>query len=861
MSAFLGQGLGFGVELLDHPTHALFDRTSEHFFSDSAEPAARLGRWGALATAYGNGTVAAAYAPSRAALGANEPYVPEPFLYVHVAWGDGSESHWGEVDRPTGQFQIWGRLVDVGELPLLLSEEHLLQRVISSLTVEDLAGELGPRILDESWARARLTWFIGFPELARADYLQVSPPMRIDTPPEGAEGVFTLALIDALEDVTGFKFHLPEVRTMSDADSPTLRARLPADDTYHTTLPRYAANWDLQEQKRKIPVAFGREMSKVAWAFANPWLAPEVVANDKNWYAILVLGTSRKAGWMKSHDWGFTPEGFPLDQFGDKDVELWIGGRRGERYSAPRVLGTAISREVLENDAYFDPLPLLVLNRPGTFRVTTGMYIRIEVIKHFDPVPPPGADARPFTWHTAVMFVAFDANLYPSTTGLYDEDKEFLERIRKGDADGALLWRAPYGAEGRVFYELNRVGWNSDPVSVARIILRHFTDGNGTAIDDASFDDAATAPEINGRTVAGSIAGKEAPYELLSELASSWLFDLFLSRDGKVKCRPMGLTHRDLTVEIPGALLVTDEHDIVAGSWNTRPAWGDERWGRANTLRVSGLKPETVVAYPDLDESYEYDSPKNTALGRQVERGANISWREQWATTSPIVSDALQKFGEPFTVQRVLASFDTGLNVLVKERGQFLRVSHWAGIAEVAGQGWDQRLARIEGLTLKWQERTVGVEVVDFSEADSQRPWVLDSEIYWIRIRGLAGSLRGLRFSAGSATVETLGWACDTQPAITRPTIGDILWTPHAAAVGNRLAVKVIGVGEAKFDIAAPATANEDLWIWEVQRSHLTAPTNAEFPGAYPFGSDIYGRLCGADGLFSNGNPGYEIRE
>ena len=835
-------GLGSVLGAVAAPLHPLGARAARSFFSDPSAAAAAAARWAAVARA--ERVVDADVRAWRSrAYGAGVAPVAEPFLYVEVDWQDGTTSRWGEVDRPTADFQILGRIVEVGDLERGFTDNRLIARTTWSLTISDVGDELGSKLASGAWSRSRWSAWIGYPELPFAGWRLIASAMRMDGAPARPDsGTYECELLDALDDEIGgdiamarfelgqpAEWHAAALRAFSKCDLALVdylgtenRAGEFARDFTE------APGWSESTAAGDIPMPFGHEFVKPLYAWGGAPTAAQV--NDATGYAQLaIIGASRNPDWMQSH---FLDGSDPTNE-----LEVWLFPE------------SANSGTIEPSDPY------RLIGGFGAYHPAQGIDVSVQVVR-IDGV-------RNGTWYVAILVTVIDGS---RAAGLFRKaENDYFGKFRAAAANGSLRFNVPHGAESRFANEWSTLfnPWPHDAAAVALELLGRYGNGAGPLIDEESFADAATADGIAGTWVGGIIDQDGALRDVLEQLSRTYRMDIYRSLDGQIRVRSMGATALDLTERIPNAPTWSDDYDLI--SFRATPEVGNTRWGMANRFKLDGIRPTAVDLHPLIFGRAFVDPDVEDALdlGRPVERTVDVSWYPQLdgGNTDWFVGALRDLAALPYSIQRFKVEVEGHLHLLEQDLGAWVRLTHWAGPSATPGAGWVDRLCMVERVRLSWASRLVSVQLVNRDELDTEKPWVLDDESLWLRLEPKSAAA-AIATTLGSDLISTSGWISWGHEGVV---VGDLIELYGTALAGSIGCWRIVGLAGADAQVvdsdgvAFSAAATETLLSgWRVWRGHTTAPTNTSHPGRYPSGNAMYGRCADeTSGQFSNADDGY----
>lgn len=833
-------GLGSVLGAVAAPAHPLGARAARSFFGDPALAAALAARWADVAR--GSRSADADVKAWRARVyGAGVAPVAEPFLYVEVDWQDGTTSRWGEVDRPTADFQIVARLIDVGDLERGFTDDRLLARTTWSLTVSDVGDELGTKMASGAWSRSRWSAWIGYPELPFAGWRLVASGMRVEGAPGRTDGgAYEFGLIDALDDELGGDVALAryEEATAAEIEAALQRAfglcdpavldfigRLNIPERCASSFER-TPNWSNSVAAKPIPVPFGIEYIKPIYAWSGSLQLGDTSNQAFGFVQMAIIGASRRKDWVESH--------FVFNTTAERqghEVEAWaFPSETDQSPSATRLCGGI-----------------------GGYHPPNGFDLSVQVVEM--------NTVDDGTWYVALWLAVVDGSRYTDS----QEALGFRERFRLAVESDTLRFRVPSGAEGARASEWTTTPdpWPHDPVSIAlEIIGRYGSAAAARLIDDAGFADAATAEGLSGTWVGGLIDREQALRDVLEALCKTYRFDIYRSIDGQIRIRTTGVTALDMTERIPNAPTWTDDYDLLF--FRATPEIGNTRWGMANRFELVGVRDDAIAFSRALGEQYaDRDVEAALDLGRVVIRDVDVSWQPQLAGGSPAwFTGALRDIAAvPYSIQRFKVEVEGHLHLLEQDLGAWVRLTHWAGPSATPGAGWTDKLCMVERVRLLWSQRKVVVQLVNRDELDTEKPWVLDDENLWLRLEP-KGTAPGIKTTLGSDIITTSGWGDWADEGVAEGDLIELYDAFLAGSLGCWLIVGLAGIDAQVVDsdgVPFSAAATETVLTgWRVWRGHTTAPTNTTHPGRYPAGASMYGRCADeTSGQFSNSDEGY----
>lgn len=839
----------------------------------------------------------------------------EPIVEVEVTWGDGTTmtvdgratvtrdatvEHFAKVDRDAVTYQLHGRLRSIGEIRRAFSTDHTLQRTTTSVELENVDGHFNSRLLDKSWMGARVVVRVGYRTQPVRFWQQVAAPFLIESFDAASPTTVRMSLVDAVGEAFGRTVRLPVLRdivshsfrsaldrltvvnTHAAYDSPPnrrlfqhLRSQPPVvgagvdDITAHTGAAIAGMTGDALN--RRIPMFFGRgDYVKPALTWVRGAFNPVAPFNmEDNPLAVIVLGASKKRGWIRPHPW--------FGAGADNTQTL-----NAQNYSSD--FGLYVRKQPTVNqqaaqDAEGGRLVCLVdlgrtsssIKRMGTSTHGIGGYVDVAEVE--DSANNDGTENR---WFVAFLVIGMETQLLSTKGDAYaNQWREVLAHLQQAAANDEVFVSYPHGCEGdsgATPYS-ESIQALSSPAGALEHVVKHFAQGPSRNVDLDALRDLHLCDGLLGRRAAGVLYEDTPVEQLVNGICKTFRIDPFLTRSGKVSFRPPGPTSTDLLERRRGARKYRDEYEISRGSFRAWSPVGEDRWGCASIFAFTGLKEHLLLAAPGLAKAPSWRNISSDLGYREFDKRIFVGWLAQ--PTSAMAGNGedwgvvLRDWATPFADARWLAEFGTHLVACTDDLGSLIRVSHFGAPSSTGPtyRGWTDRLCRIESIELELNQLVATVGVLDADEFDtSGRPWLLDDEGNWERVVPRSGEL--VDKTNGSPTIACTGWS----PESYEVQAGDLFWIGTENGAAEACAIRIDAVGAATLTLAENYTGSTAAsWSdFKILRSHETPPTNLEVLGAYPEGSEMYGRLCdelltASDGttgaMDAAGDPAYRLYE
>lgn len=747
--------------------------------------------------------------PSDASLTAGD----EPFLHVIFKLRDGEELHFSDIDRPVGQgkkqLQLEGRVIEVSPVARRFAEARGLARSLTTIRLRNEDGALNFLLRDptDGFFQVEVSIRVGFRHLPPSLYRPLGGGWSISRVTSVDAMSVTLELAEKGDVRMGAVRRLPRIRDFRDA----------AVEQIHQVAKEVGSGWvkgiffpSADSLDMTAPLIFGREVAQIQHFSSH--VAPSYRDRAIGAY---VLGCSRYANAAPAM----------ADLIAEEDATV---GDAEQRFRLLVPMSGTFERLL----SYKAKLPEGMKRVPWVFARVRRVETKVEGVK----------------WWVWILVIG--SRFSTKTDGEVRAAKEAAAWTERNvlDQPVPVLIQWPGGAEGSQAYdtEIHRP-WvaSHDPASVAQDIAFRYLDPAPT-IDAASFAEVRSVSDRDWRTtkLAGELTEGQTGAETFDAIGRCFGLDFWWASDGKLHVRTAQVSLRDIDQRIPAARTYDARWDILRDSWQETIPLASERWGIANTMRIEGTK----------EHGHEEDMTwvgheERQAWGRTLEADIDLTWRDRWRGASKADLPNLSRFHHRI-------SFRAGLQALELELGDYLRITHWAGVAEEGG--YRERLVRIEGITLDWSGKQTQIDAVDMGWVEEENPGFLDSEKHWVRFQRLqADGIHAVKPTASDTTLDLSG--ASFKRANIKP--GDFLILIHGKSETTyRLESVASAPSGLLVTIDEAASLAGDVHTFRVERSHLDPPTNEEFPGKYPLTDRFYTRLADeVSGQFSDGTPAYRL--
>lgn len=819
----------------------------------------------------------------------------EPIVACEITWGDGTVERFAKIDRDVETHVLHGRLRSIGKIRRAHAVDHTLQRTTTSIELENVDGHFNERLRNRTWMGARVQFRIRTAaSTATEPWQPICGPMLIEDfdglTPTGVR--FTL--VDAASDVFGKTIMLPtlgDLLPFSFEAAVRASVEIPGDVRLDVTKFRDLSNqgpasWDGKTGhlgagspglgrtsgtlptgyiarggggsivERRIPMFFGKGgLARPAFAWVKERFLADVTGDeasfasdadgyDRNPVAVIVLGASKRRGWVTPHQWPTA---------GRSTFSLWA--KKQPKSNGGQDVYSTRPDSMVEVFEILHGLGALETGFAGFVNV-------VEVDSRNSGGEVAAGDTN--TWFVAYLTICANrGRMQARGDGYVNAAREALALIQEADAKGELFVEYPYGCEGTGAPPFS--GSQTAP-DCAAAAIEHLCKYFGAATSrDLDLDALkALASTEAGRLKAAGVIYEDTPtVDVLGQICSTFQIDAFYDRRGRASFKAPGPSYYDLATKIPNARSFRDEYEITRGSFSVRQPKGNERWGVGTVFRFDGVREHLVLAVPAYSQPTQFRWVSSDLGNREIDKTVNVSWVPQPFTGFVGDGQKLERlkrdWATPHRQPRYVSSFATPLlNACAHDLSDYVQLTHYGAPLPVAPfTGWTDRLGRIESIELDLDQLVADVAVVELE--DDRDAWVLDDERHWERVVPRSGELIGK--TNGSTVVNCVGWNPQERGIVA----WDILWIPTSSGTSHHCGIVVASVSSTQIFLSELYGGLTDAaWAnFKILRSHFSPPTNDEIPGAYPHGSDMFGRLCdelltdenGDAGAFVEGGP------
>lgn len=737
----------------------------------------------------------------------------EPYIVARVDFGDGDTRWWGELDRevlstpetvPSAPAQILAELMSVGQIERSFTPDRALGQVRLRVVIRNEKGDKNQllRGLDSlrnpSLLRARWRFYLGYDSVGFSAARRLTPQLIVARVGRISREVIELELEDAAAEDLGRVRMVPTLQLIYDGIVGGFAAP-------YSSSPALLPGLEMTSEGLELDDAVRGTRPQIALGAA--WVRPTPMRDSGPTFTSLVwlLALARRPWQTRRHPLGGVPEEIPWG-FMRSDAS-------GARRLRPTQMGPSGSPVSLEPSIYIAPFVV-------------------------DGVP----------WYAAILYLQVQPNAGAPGGGYAVGSNEDLR------------WMQDHPSEWWVQPPV------SDRVSAPELledVVNLYSEASGSSVlppidflDTRPGGTVREAQEALAGTVAGGvIESGQRVSDVVSAICASWGIDPFFDARGILKLRPAGATTKDLAERIPEARAWGDIHDVAMGSWGESIPVANERWGCANRFKTKGAPDWTPSAWADHLQLDQYVR----LYGRIIEKDIEVSWspRELEGSSSLERGDTADHVNP-----RHVASFRLPLSGAELELGDWVRLTHYSGFDETTTDGYEERLARVERVSLDWRAAQVEVAALDMGELEDSRPWVLDDEDLWLRYEPFDSTER-LSLTSGSAFVTLIGWNAEDEGVQDN----DQLWLAAGDYGTDGWIARIVDVqpgggvieveGAQDQPLKAPSTSASYTGAWAVLRSYTTAPNNTSNPGKYvglASARDLYGSLCDEEGQ-ATGDP------
>lgn len=821
--------------------------------------------------------------------GEEEYEAEEPFLHIHIqtprrhpATGRLviEDLHLSDIDRPVGRgeesIQLDGRVLELAYCGRRVSADGGIARMQTTLILDNHDGALNSIFQDPAFLKARLDIKVGFRSIPPSWYRRVGPVWRIDRVNSISSKKIELALIDATDGLLGA---MKEPPTIND---------------FHRAVEAYVANvrkkqtppakgWPpvprpLDEHKGDpyLNVPFGGEWVKVKGVIEGVRTFTE---DSRRAHYICIGATRNPMAILETPIYEITSKQNGKHRFtiarlleGDeKRLEVIVGPAVQTRLGLYPKTDDERNKHLSGTPSYID--------FGGTYAYR---WEDSQGNPHFEQRPVlssatrllnlPVKTADGTQWYLAVIQIARgtgkDSGDASATTALYEILVDGKNPLGLDRIEGDIYVQWVFGAEGST--EPAGVAWRGkhDPVSMIQHLAHKYMGENAhLRLHDASFNLArrsGLASLLFGvGVVGGTYTRGQDGGEVISALAKCHGLDLWWGSDGLLHVQNKYPSRDELLEKVAGAPIYDAQWEILRETWSETVPIGAERWGVVNHLRYTGAKEYTRPGFErELGEKYGVnvlgvDEEAIEAWGRVLQKDVPLDWvvTAHVSTNGQVTEFPLFNISKKDLQHRTVVTFYAPLFALELDVGDFVRITHPHGSQELGG--YKLRLFRVEEIGLEWSTKRCKVVAVDMTDYEERNSAILDDESKWIRAK--RDTPDGVHSIITKATEVEL-----TGPMFSKELVkpGDFILVETEE---GELSSRVVSVGEwdgirRVVTVDTPLELNREHKTFTIQRSHLDPPTDAEFPGSYPFGNEIYFRACDEEtGLFSDNTPGYKV--
>lgn len=790
----------------------------------------------------------------------------EPFIVVKMTTYplNGSASvvrTFSDIDRPVGrgidQMSLDGRVLEVGYIGRRLAPSNGIARINCSIKLANQDGALNSFFRSPDLLRTRFDIKVGFRSLPPAFYRRVAPLMQVDRVTAITPEYVELSLIDATDGIFGVM-----------TQPPTKASVVLAPGTFN------APSFQPNDKESAIPVPIGREWVKAfLWKIVGSFCPNPPPAgtnwnfNDALYTYVYCLGCSKVPHVFDETDM----YSVQAQNIGSNSFELarLDDQKRMVEYVGPQSVCYHTKKAGFNNPfiGKFKSTPHVWLNPAtqqnetwyiATFELTVAKEIRTAGPDYVNR--PTSQNQNNYGFPTSVVNAY---NIYDPVWGV-DGLVPLLYYAAKEDA----LWcRWPYGAGG---------SRNVDPVSIIWDLCQNYM-VNGTAqsndatpnLDWQTFDAVRNSFSLGaGQNAGGTFKPGDDGASVISAVAKSHHLDLWWAADGKLHIAAPWPDQLNGLLQMAGSRVYDANFDIIKGSFIETIPLGSERHGLVNAINITGLKdyaaPASILGYTG-DVNWSNGMPLRWSWGRVLQMDDDWTWITSAFVYAfqPLSADQLRVIESPnmdadaaHDIVHSVAAFNSYLHALELECAEFIRVLHWAGSQQDGG--YQYRSFRVEEVGLDWSGKRVKVVAVDANDFETGNRGVFDREDRWYRIARYADdgvlsiTLNGTTtVQFNGATFRNVGIKVGNFIRI-QPYNGSELENLQITSIAN-----LASLGQVTVSAAAAHSGTYKTFI--VERDHADPPGEADFPGRYPTGAQMYFRAANeATGLFPNGDPAFK---
>lgn len=765
------------------------------------------------------------------------PKAEEPFLAVRLRSPRG-EMYFGEIDRPVGEgdeaMQLEARILELSPITRAFSPDHGLATHTATITLQNDDGALNELLRNPraSFLQTEIDLLIGFRSIPPRFYRPIGPGWIISRVSRVTTTTVTLELRDISERRLGSVVDFPVIDHLRHELLAAVKDELGDFDPLDPARIRrqagvFAPGEDINEPVR---VPMGRELihiHEIGFLQGAFLQAPE----DEDWgegytnaIGVYLLGAS------------LLPNAAPAR-----------GDLTDEQDDDPDNQKRRMRLFFRGPDSFINALAINTTGGVlGLTRRPKFVMARVRRLKF---------QAHGKTWYAWILIIGARKNTSSADEGEFRRSTRWMVEFFK---NAKIYVQFPEGAEGSPTAHMGWWAGRHDGSAIfAEVAARYLQDAHGLQFDEPNFleaSDESSNREWRHTRVAGELRSGQTGAEVLDAIGRTHELDFYFSWHGRLRVRPARATAKDISDRIPAARVYDAQWDIIRGSWEERIPLASERWGIATLFRPTAQKEDQVS--PDIERIGEEERAE---WGRILETDVEYSWWDRMVFAGDAVKTKWQ-WGQRLDKFQHTIRFHTGIQGLELELGDYLRVTNKQGIAEDGG--YEERLLRVEGLTLHWHLRQVEVVAIDMSWVEDGFPGVLDDETHWTRLEvKQPDGMTRISATSDSVLVQLQGDRWEEAGI----KVGDVIRMPAEDGYGEivrqiQALAKVGSNWMATLD--EPMGETRTIETFRAERTHTDPPTEAEWPGRYPVTSKAYVRLADEEsGTFSDGTPGYRLQQ
>ena len=409
--------------------------------------------------------------------------------------------------------------------------------------------------------------------------------------------------------------------------------------------------------------------------------------------------------------------------------------------------------------------------------------------------------------------------------------------------------------------------FQQEGVDVIYDLISHYSAGASSSdIDATSFDEvkfgnlayvsgiiqpSVAAKQVGqglaGISTVGTLYGVNKLREAITEICASIDADLFISWTGLFKMASLKVSFTDYTTT-PAEISETRMANVREGT----PSLG-ERWAPYNRI---------YVVLPTGEQIGPFDHPTTAAAsggwGKIFPKVISAKWRVDETGWDLAQTFAWQRRLVESTHRPVLR-FVTDLSVLTFDLGSYALVS-WTR-NQGGATPYSAAIFRFESFQIDPKTMAVMVEMVWMHDLQSEKPYLLDSELLIERAAGSGARTLAVTATSAQVTFSSGSLIADGVAA------GDILRTYYNPTNEDDFAVaratRIVSV-----DSATTCTVVWSGWSttsgitgWKILRGATTYHTAVSDPTNYPSGGAMYGKGCGTGDTFSDASAANLLKD